>query len=661
VNTRRQFLQVSAGLAAASAAPATAAASPLPTVRLGRHEITRLILGSNPFYGYSHSSRALDQHMREWGTSENVCAALQEAERNGINTFQTNGDERAVTDVRLHRERGGQLQIIALLRDNPENAVRDMRPIAVAHHGELTDVLFRQQKMDAVREFTRRVRQTGALVGVSTHKPEVIAYIEEHGWDVDFYMGCVYNRTRTPDEIRSMLGELPLPAGELYLEKDPARMFAVMRQARKTCFAFKILAAGRAPSVDAAFQSAYAGIKPQDAVIVGSYPRFRNELAENAQRVRSFGGAPYDRFGGWKTLTGKKTGFFHTEQLDGRWWLISPEGNAFLSKGVDNVSYRPEAASSPAAPADPSAWAAATARQLRSWNFNTVGAWSARELFDRQIVYAPVLDMAASVQRDLWLKGGVVDYFSPQFREAADRVAARMCAPRAADPWLLGYFTDNELRWGKDWRSQDSLLESYLKMAPDSPGFRKASALSEEEKPRFEGIVAEEYARVTTEAIRRHDPNHMVLGCRFAGYPGDPVIQAAGRHFDVISFHSYNATAPVDRLRQITQVSGKPAMITEFSFKAMDSGLPNTKGAGKPVATQADRAEAFTAYVQALADLPGVVGYHWFEYRDEPKEGRFDGENSNYGLVRVDFTPWDVLTARMTQVNAAIEQRHAGR
>jgi hypothetical protein len=366
----------------------------------------------------------------------------------------------------------------------------------------------------------------------------------------------------------------------------------------------------------------------------------------------------YDRFGGWLKLAGTKTGFFHTQKIDGRWWLVSPEGNAFFSKGVDNVGYRPEGASAPKAPADPDAWATAAAGQLRGWNFNTVGAWSARELYGKGIVYAPVIDMAASLQRDLWLKGGVVDYFSPQFREGVDRTAARMCASHKDDPWLLGYFTDNELRWGKDWRSQDTLLESYLKMPEGSPGLAKAKEFAGEPS-KFEGIVAAEYARVTSEAVHRHDPNHMVLGCRFAGYPGDAVIKAAGESFDVISFHSYNATAPVDRLRQITQISNKPAMITEFGFKAMDSGLPNTKGAGKPVATQADRANGFAGYVDALAALPGVVGYHWFEYRDEPKEGRFDGENSNYGIVKIDFTPWEELTRRMSEVNAGIEARHA--
>src|ERR1035438_6004985 len=109
MNTRRQFLQVTAGLAAVSAA-ASGAAGPaaLPAVRVGKGEgtrlVSRMILGSNPFYGYSHASRTLDQHMREWGTPGNVCAALAEAERNGITTFQTNGNDRAITDIAMHRE-----------------------------------------------------------------------------------------------------------------------------------------------------------------------------------------------------------------------------------------------------------------------------------------------------------------------------------------------------------------------------------------------------------------------------------------------------------------------------------------------------------------------------------------------------------------------------
>jgi len=380
--------------------------------------------------------------------------------------------------------------------------------------------------------------------------------------------------------------------------------------------------------------------------------------------------ADYDNYGGWLKLKGTRTGFFHTEQIDGRWWLISPEGNAFFSKGVDNVGFAPESDSAPPAPADPLAWAAKAAKQLREWNFNTAGAWSASQLYTAGIVFAPVINIAAAVQRDVWLKGGVVDYFSAEIRDLADRVAQRMCAPHARDPWLLGYFTDNELRWGRDWRSNESLLEGYLKMAQTTAGFQKAvdflksrghapGALTDEDKSAFLELIAAEYGRITSEAIHRADPNHLILGCRFAGYPGDQVVKGVGAYFDVISFHSYNATAPVERLRQITTLTGKPTLVSEFSFKAMDSGLPNTKGAARPVATQEDRANGFATYVEALAGLASCVGFHWFEYRDEPKEGRrLDGENSNYGVVKIDFTPWETLTKRMQQVNAGIEILH---
>ena len=111
-------------------------------------------------------------------------------------------------------------------------------------------------------------------------------------------------------------------------------------------------------------------------------------------------------------------------------------------------------------------------------------------------------------------------------------------------------------------------------------------------------------------------------------------------------------------LQDIHRLTQRPVMLTEFSFKAMDSNLPNTKGAGSPVATQKDRADGFERYVNGLLDLPFMVGFHWFEHSDEPKEGRFDGENSNYGLVTIEDKPWDILVRRMTQVNAQLELRH---
>lgn len=138
--------------------------------------------------------------------------------------------------------------------------------------------------MEKVREFCKVVRDSGVMVGVSSHNPAVIDTIEGQGWDVDYFQTCVYNVTRTRQEARALFNESPLDNGGMFMERDPERMFKVIRQTKRPCLAFKILGAGRADrpaEVAAAFESAFANIKPTDAVIVGMCPRFRDEIAEN--------------------------------------------------------------------------------------------------------------------------------------------------------------------------------------------------------------------------------------------------------------------------------------------------------------------------------------------------------------------------------------------
>lgn len=280
---------------------------------------------------------------------------------------------------------------------------------------------------------------------------------------------------------------------------------------------------------------------------------------------------------------------------------------------------------------------------------------------------ADIADLGAAADPELWLRGRFPDVFDPAWKAAVDKAAAERFSPLRNDPWLLGYFDDNELRWGADWRSKDSLLETFLKMPDSAPGHHRAAAFiaaqggdpanfADAEKSAFQGLVAHEYFRICHDAIRAHDPNHLILGCRFAGCAPDPVLHAMRSYVDVVSYNNYSHQAPVAMLEHIHALTGRPVMVTEFSFKAMDSGLPNAKGGGSPVATQEDRASLFEAYVGAIARLPYCLGYHWFEYADEPKEGRFDGENCNYGLVKIDDTPWELLTHRIQAVNSTLEQ-----
>ncbi len=298
--SRRSFLQTAAalggGMAVAGTAPVVMTAEPaIPRVQFGKTEITRLIIGSNPFYGYSHFNGLLDRHMREWMTQDRKMDVLRRCEQAGINTWQVHYNDQPIQDIHRYRAEGGKMNIImladfAMMKDLTliAKVAKEVAPLGIGHHGNRTDERFRNGEMDKVREFTKAVRDSGVMVGVSTHNPAVVEAIESQGWDVDYYMTCLYRVSRTPQEARKELGEAPL--GETFLEKDPERMCRVIRATRKPCLAFKVLGAGRniasGGTVEAAFRFALTNIKPSDAIIVGMFPEYKDEPKENADLVR---------------------------------------------------------------------------------------------------------------------------------------------------------------------------------------------------------------------------------------------------------------------------------------------------------------------------------------------------------------------------------------
>jgi hypothetical protein len=274
----------------------------MPRVPFGAASISRLILGANPINAGSHLSVFVNHQMRRYFTPENLTALFRRCEELGVNTWQSGASN--LPRWQHHGEAGGGLQYISLAAPDPADPgvlarLAAAGVLGVAHHGELTDALFKAGRLAEVREYCRAIRDTGVQVGVSTHMPAVIEAIEEQGWDVDFYMACVYERHRSREELQRLLGAVPIPVPEVYLESDPARMCEVIRQTPRTCLAFKILAAGRlcetAEQVEAAFEFTFSHIKPTDAVIVGIYPEYSDQVAEDAALTIRYGspnGAP---------------------------------------------------------------------------------------------------------------------------------------------------------------------------------------------------------------------------------------------------------------------------------------------------------------------------------------------------------------------------------
>jgi hypothetical protein len=297
---RRRFFQQAAVAASsvaalAPAANAAEAATTLPTIKLGKHAVSRLILGGNPIYGYSHFNKLLSQHQTDWHTPERVAELLKRCEEAGLNTWQNSYAERTLQDLDRYREAGGKMHWLCLGKpdwdQHPEridDAARH-KPIGIAPHGALAERLHRQDKLHVLTTLLKRIRDKGVLVGLSAHNPELIELAEEKKWDVDYYMCGLYYLTRPRGELQKLLGK-DLPLGEIYLPSDPPRMFKAVKATRKPCLVFKVLAAGRrissAAEVRACFTTALENIKPSDAMIVGMYQQFGDQVGTNANLVR---------------------------------------------------------------------------------------------------------------------------------------------------------------------------------------------------------------------------------------------------------------------------------------------------------------------------------------------------------------------------------------
>lgn len=265
----------------------------LKTVNFDGHQVSRLIIGGNPFSGNSHVSTAIDEEMEDYFTTENVKKTLKRCEECGINTMQLRGDKHIIRIMREFRKEGGTLNWIAQTAPEMgsyEGHIKQIvknNPIAIYHHGTVTDALFKAGNIDEIEERLKIIRGTGKFVGLGTHMPEVIEYAETHKWDIDFYMACVHNLSKIVRVSSAVTGISN--SEEPFDDEDREIMYKTIRATEKPCLAFKILGATRKcqspETVKAAFEEAFTNIKPIDSIVVGMYPKSRDQVFENAKMI----------------------------------------------------------------------------------------------------------------------------------------------------------------------------------------------------------------------------------------------------------------------------------------------------------------------------------------------------------------------------------------
>ncbi|RYY12134.1 MAG: agarase [Cytophagaceae bacterium] len=388
------------------------------------------------------------------------------------------------------------------------------------------------------------------------------------------------------------------------------------------------------------------------------------------------------KYGGRMDRRTTATGFFYVKKVDGRWWAVDPEGYLYLHNALNDLQPNRSARGQQALQekfGNEAGWMSATRQLLLTNGFNGAGAWSATPEI-RADKNQPKQPLAYTINLDFMSKYGekrggttvqpghkgypqdVIFAFDPGF-EAFCEEHARQLAQYRDDPNLFGYFSDNEMPLGR------KNLEGYLKLPQTEPGYQAAKkwadehhvnpeAVTDQQRQEFLAYLAERYFSIVARALKKADPNHMYLGCRFYGaqryYP--ELLTAAGKYLDVVSINYYNNWTPEKKwMADWAALAGKPFIVTEWYVKGEDApGLANTAGAGWLVRTQADRGRFYQNFTLGLLESKACVGWHWFKYQDNDpttQGAEPSNTNANKGIVDDFFVPYQPLLDQMRELN----------
>ncbi|MEM9327495.1 MAG: agarase [Bacteroidota bacterium] len=341
--------------------------------------------------------------------------------------------------------------------------------------------------------------------------------------------------------------------------------------------------------------------------------------------------------------------FFTIAQKSGHWWFITPQGEPFFSIGLNHVD--PASLRYPENihiweekyQASTTEWLKKSLRpNLIDWGFNTLGweqevtvrQWRHSRSFTNDELKAldmPYCRMLPFTEFHQWEKHTVHhDFFSQEWIEWCEYVARSYCADVRNDPNLIGYFFSDCPTWihtqpQNDWR-----------------GPRFDPKRLDTEKGRQElSAMATQYYKTIHDAIRKYDPNHLILGDRYeANAPiATEVIEAALPYVDVLSFQDFRD--PVNHLADWYERTGKPVLLADAA---------RIKWRTVPGEFTRNNGEWYADVIGELINNPGCVGFHLCGAYQRNKARR-------YGLLDEMENPDTENVALIKAANEATIQR----
>lgn len=329
-------------------------------------------------------------------------------------------------------------------------------------------------------------------------------------------------------------------------------------------------------------------------------------------------------------------------------------------------------------------WRAHVFERLNSWGINTIGNWSEDSLLHQSTI---PFTKSFDTKIPAFAAGhGISDFFHPGWIAAVDSVF-REALQFKDNKYLLGYFVDNEQGWGRgdfsgfletlsdSSRSREVWLEMLrrkykslhelnqqrqtafsswdeVRMLKDRNMFPKLK----EEIIAFETAYTAQYFHVVSSTLKKYDPNHLYLGCRFTRHPKPlHIMKTAGKYCDVVTVNVY--TFIPEELEIWHEATQKPILIGEHHVPlASDRQFPPNYKCFQ----ESERREYYLKYVERWSKMSFSLGCHWYQFADQHLTGRStDGECQTVGLVDITDQPYRHMIESVNSASSKMYEWHS--
>ena len=238
-----------------------------PRTEFGGLSVPRLIIGTNWFLGFSHTTKAKDVQINTWMDRKRIADILEVFLKAGVDAFLGVRPEKKLQEATKDAEDRTGRKMINIgtpwltIAGTPEAEDENKRvldsfveidtKVLMPHQSTIDALLDRSTR--TIRhwdEIVKLIRERGMIPGLSTHMPESIIYADETGIDVDSYIQ-LYN------------------AAGFLMQVEVEWIHGVIQNAKKPVITIKPLAAGRlTPLVGLTF--VWNTIRDQDMVCLGT-------------------------------------------------------------------------------------------------------------------------------------------------------------------------------------------------------------------------------------------------------------------------------------------------------------------------------------------------------------------------------------------------------